>query len=304
LARRVVHLLPAPDPERRLALAQVEAAHGRLRTLPQVAPLRAPHPSTSAQSLLGGGHPLRPGELSRAHGGVLFLDELPEFARPVLEGLRQPLEEREVRVQRARESATFPADALLVATSNPCPCGNFTHPRLPCRCTPARLHAYRARLSGPLVDRFDLFVEMGPVAPEVVDGPPTPPCDEDVHARLRRARAFQQEALADRGFLVAGDATLECLQRLPAESGTRALLHRAAEELALSGRGLLRCMRVARTAADLAVRERLEREDVLLALSLRPPAAGAGTTTATSPAAPRAGSLRTAGRAARSRRDS
>jgi magnesium chelatase family protein len=269
LARRLVGLLPPLLPDTALELARVEAALGRVRGLPYTPPLRAPHSSVSAQALLGGGAPLRPGELSRAHGGVLFLDELPEFARPALEGLRQPLEDGEIRLQRAREWATFPADALLVASCNPCPCGYLTHRRIPCRCTPARLDAYRQRISGPLLDRFDLFVDMGPVPAEELDGPPSPPTAEEAAAGLARARD-SQEARARRGaFRHAGRAEPAEILAEGVAAEARRLLVRAAEGLSLSGRAHLRCLRVARTLADLDGRAEIAEPDVRLALSYR-----------------------------------
>ncbi|MBL7009180.1 MAG: ATP-binding protein, partial [Planctomycetes bacterium] len=269
VARRLAELLPALDPATALELAKVEAALGRVRAMPRRAPLRAPHNTISAQALLGGGQPLRPGELSRAHGGVLFLDELPEFARPALEGLRQPLEDGEVRLQRVREWATFPADALLVASCNPCPCGFLTHRRIPCRCTPARLAQYRLRVSGPLLDRFDLFVEMGPVAAEALDGPPGPPTSAMASERMARARARQEERCARGQVGRAGRATLEQLLATGVAASARVLLRQAADQLQLSGRGHLRCLRVARSIADLDGSAILEREHLQRALLYR-----------------------------------
>ena len=251
LARRLVELLPPLRDREALELAKVEAALGRVRAMPRRPPLRAPHCSASVQALLGGGQPLRPGELSRAHGGVLFLDELPEFARPALEGLRQPLEDAEVRLQRAREWATFPADALLVGACNPCPCGYLGHRKVPCRCTPARLAQYRLRVSGPLLDRFDLFVEMGPVPAEALDGPPSSPTSAEAKLAIGRARARQAEREDSGGFGPAGRASLEQLQDAGVSGEARRLLRRACTQLHLSGRGHLRCLRVARSVADL-----------------------------------------------------
>ncbi len=269
LARRLVELMPPVEEDTALDLAQVEAALGRVRELPRRPPLRAPHSSVSAQALLGGGVPLRPGELSRAHGGVLFLDELPEFQRPALEGLRQPLEDGEVRLQRAREWATFPARALLVASCNPCPCGYLTHRRIPCRCTPARLAQYRLRVSGPLLDRFDLFVEMGPVAAEALEGPPTPPSQEQALSALATAQEQQQRRRRSGGFDLAGRASLEQLTAAGVQPEARRLLTQATERLHLSGRGHLRCLRVARSLADLAGRAVVEAEDLERALAYR-----------------------------------
>lgn len=269
LARRIAALLPALTPERALETAQIEAAHGRVRALPVRPPVRAPHPSISPQGMFGGGHPLRPGEVSRAHGGVLFLDELPEFARPVLEGLRQPLEEREVRLQRVQEWAVFPADFLLVAARNPCPCGYATHRDIPCTCTPGQRHLYQTRTSGPLLDRFDLFVEMGPVAPEEIGGPPTPPTEEQARAWIEQAAALQRERAGRAGFGPASAATLDDLRAdgLPRE--TDMLLSGAARTLALSGRGCLRALRVARTIADMAGEPRIRAEHLREALTYR-----------------------------------
>ncbi|MGB0953556.1 MAG: YifB family Mg chelatase-like AAA ATPase [Planctomycetota bacterium] len=270
LARRLAHLLPDLAPERALEVGMIEALLRPLAGLSLRPPFRAPHTSASAQALLGGGTPLRPGEIARAHGGILFLDEIPEFARPVLEGLRQPLEEGEVRLQRAREWATYPAQVQLVATSNPCPCGYATHPKMPCRCTPHKRQAYAQRVSGPLRDRFDLFVEMGPVEAEALDGPVTGPTDEALRQQLRQTRAFQEAQAVQRGFRLSSEASVEVLQQAGIAVEARRMLRQAVNTLPLSGRGLLRCLRVARTAADLDRSPGIRVEDVRMALSYRP----------------------------------
>ncbi|MDP7063036.1 MAG: YifB family Mg chelatase-like AAA ATPase [Planctomycetota bacterium] len=270
LARRLPGLLPLLAKPVALQLAKVEALLGPVPEIPSKAPFRAPHTSVSAQALLGGGMPLRPGEIARAHGGILFMDELPEFSRPVLEGLRQPLEEKEVRLQRAREWATYPADVMLVATSNPCACGFVTHPKIPCRCTPNRLQNYRNRISGPLQDRFDLFVEMGPVNAEELQKDASPPHDEDIHKQLTRAHAFQLEQQARRGFLHASIAEVDQLRASGLDASAATLLRQAATVIPISGRGMLRCLRVARTAADLRCSKHIQACDMRKALSLRP----------------------------------
>ncbi len=269
LARRVISLLPPLSGRFPLELAQVEALFGAVRHLPRRPPLRAPHMSISAQGLLGGGHPLRPGEISRAHGGVLFLDELPEFNRTALEGLRQPLEDREVRLERARESARFPADFLLVAARNPCPCGYSTHPRIPCTCPPSRLERYLLRTSGPLLDRFDLFVEMGPISGEAFQGARTPPADEAVHALLQRAWQAQTRRQAAGGAACNGAASREDLMDSGMEPAASRLLARAIDRFPLSGRASLRCLRVARTLADMQGRASIGPDQVKTALSFR-----------------------------------
>lgn len=271
LAVKLRYLLPPPPPEQAIELACLESLHGRIDSLPTQAPFRAPHHTTSAQALLGGGRPLRPGELSRAHGGVLFLDELPEFPRPALEGLRQPLEEGEVRLQRSHESATFPAEVILVAARNPCPCGFASHPTRLCRCTPAALARYARRTSGPLLDRIDLFVEMGPIAAEVLHGPPTPPDDATASAWLANARQIQVERQARAGWGVAAHATLAQLQEEGIESAAQRALVLAADQQHWSNRAVLRCLRVARTLADLDAVFAVREQDVLQAFSFRPP---------------------------------
>ncbi|MCP4093926.1 MAG: YifB family Mg chelatase-like AAA ATPase [Planctomycetes bacterium] len=280
LARRLPGLLPSLEQSVALQLAKVEALLGPVPAIPSMAPFRAPHTSVSAQALLGGGMPLRPGEIARAHGGILFLDELPEFTRPVLEGMRQPLEEKEVRLQRAREWATYPADVMLVATSNPCACGFVTHPKIPCRCTPNRLQTYRNRISGPLQDRFDLFVEMGPVGAEELQQDSTPPHDEDLHLQLEQTRAFQQEQQRQRGFALASMAEVDAIHSAGLEAAAATLLRQAATVIPLSGRGMLRCLRVARTAADLDCCPQIRASDMRKALSFRPLPVGQETATA------------------------
>jgi magnesium chelatase family protein len=272
LAQRMARLLPVPPQDLALELAALESLHGPVQSLPHQAPFRAPHHSISAQALLGGGRPLRPGELSRAHGGVLFLDELPEFQRPALEGLRQPLEEREVRIERSNESACFPADVLLVAARNPCPCGFASHPTRACICTPAAQSRYARRTSGPLLDRFDLFAEMGPVPAERLQGPATPPRDEDARAAIQCARGIQQDRKANLGWGAASTASRHQLDDAGVHQAARQTLIAAAERLQWSGRAVLRCLRVARTVADLHGASSVERSHLLQAIGFRPPA--------------------------------
>lgn len=271
LAQRIARLLPAPPQDRALELASLESLHGPVHELPSCAPFRAPHHSVSAQALLGGGRPLRPGELSRAHGGVLFLDELPEFQRPALEGLRQPLEEREVRIERSNESACFPADVLLIAARNPCPCGFASHPTRCCLCTPAAQSRYARRTSGPLLDRFDLFAEMGPVAAERLQGPATPPTDEDARNAISCALELQARRSRTLGWGAASTASRLQLDEAGVSARARQTLIAAAERMQWSGRAVLRCLRVARTVADTQGQSSVERSHLLQAIGFRPP---------------------------------
>lgn len=214
-------------------------------------PVRAPHHTASAVALVGGGSPPRPGEISLAHGGVLFLDELPEFPRAALESLREPLENGCITISRAARRATFPADFQLVAAMNPCPCGwlgaapSSAHS---CRCTPDAVARYRARLSGPLLDRIDLRIDVPAVRPSALLGLPEGEPSAVVAARVAGARA---RALARQGSpnAVLDAATLGDV--VPREAAADRLLQQAADRLGLTGRGLHRVLRVALTIGDL-----------------------------------------------------
>lgn len=237
----------------------------------KVRPLRAPHHSVSMAALIGGGSDPRPGEVSLAHLGVLFLDELPHFQRRALESLREPLERGEVLVSRVAGQYRFPARFQLVAAMNPCPCGYLGHPSGRCRCTPEQVARYRGRLSGPLLDRIDLHVEMTqPAAGELLG----PACAEDsatVRARVVAARARQ---LARQGQDNAGLGPAQLDREAQVDPAARSLLAGLVERLALSARATHRTLRVARTVADLAGCDAVASEHVLQAVQMRRPASG------------------------------
>jgi magnesium chelatase family protein len=273
LCRRLPGLLPAPSPDERLAILQVHTAAGLRTPNGGVRPLRAPHHTSSSAALLGGGADVRPGEATLAHCGVLFLDELPEFRRDALEALRQPLEDGEVTVGRARGTVTMPAAFTLVAAMNPCPCGFLGHPSRPCTCTPQAVLRYRARLSGPLLDRMDLQVEVPALDPAALRAPrdermSTAVLRERIDAarrrQLERNRSSDGRAVCNARLL---DRQLEraCGLGSDAEDALESTLRLARA----GGRARVRMLRVARTLADLDDRERIETEDVLEAASLR-----------------------------------
>ncbi|MEO5735658.1 MAG: ATP-binding protein, partial [Rubrivivax sp.] len=280
LAQRLAGLLPLPAIEDALASAAVlglSGTHDGGRTVDKdgepVAfgqrPVRSPHHTASAVALVGGGSPPRPGEISLAHGGVLFLDELPEFSRAALEALREPLETGRITISRAARQATFPARFQLVAAMNPCPCGWLGAPaavRKSCRCTPDAVARYQARLSGPLLDRIDLQVEVqaAPAADLLAlpDGEPTATVAVRVAAAQQRQLARQGE-LNTR--LEAGRIDTHCQPDAAATTFARS----AAERLGWSGRRLHRCLKVARTIADLAGSEQIHVAHLAEALQLQ-----------------------------------
>jgi magnesium chelatase family protein len=253
LARRLPGLLPPLTFEEALEATVVHSVAGltRDRGLLTERPFRAPHHTISDAGLVGGTSRPRPGEVSLAHRGVLFLDELPEFRRHVLEALRQPLEDGEVALARAGRSVTYPSEVTLVAAMNPCPCGHLGDRVRRCRCTAHELVRYRRRVSGPLLDRIDLHVDVPAVAPALLAGPAAGrPTSAEVRERVGRAREAQLERNARAGW----NARLRgaALRRACGldEDGRR-LLQAAVEKLGLSARAHDKVLRVARTVADL-----------------------------------------------------
>ena len=252
LAQRLPGLLPPMDDAEALASAALlgltpggfDPARWRQR------PVQTPHHSASAVALVGGGSPPRPGEISLAHGGVLFLDELPEFPRAALEALREPLETRQITIARAARSARFPAGFQLVAAMNPCPCG-WLGARVSgraCRCSPEQVARYQGRLSGPLLDRIDLQVEVAAVAPAEMLAQPTGEPSAVVADRVLRADALQQARQGGPNSALAG-AALDAHCAL--DEAANRFLQQAATRLGWSGRSLHRALKVARTIADL-----------------------------------------------------
>jgi magnesium chelatase family protein len=251
LARRLPGILPPLEHDEALEITRIASVAGLNIGGGLVAqrPFRAPHHSTTAAGLVGGGAPIaRPGELSLAHHGVLFLDELPEFARQTLEMLREPLESGEVALSRAAGVVTYPARALVVAAMNPCPCGMLGHPRLRCRCGAIEVARYQARVSGPLLDRIDLHVDVPAVDLATLGEAPAGEASVVVAARVAAARARQQ-ARQHKPNAQLEPGELQRHVRL--DERARALIVRAMERLGLSGRGYDRVRRVARTIADL-----------------------------------------------------
>lgn len=268
LARRLPGVLPTLHPEEALEIAAIQSAAGLPFHDDSGRPFRSPHHTASYAALAGGGQVPHPGEVSLAHRGVLFLDELPEFPRHALEVLREPLEEGHITISRSRGTLRLPARFQLVAAMNPCACGLKGSAR-GCRCTAREARAYLGRLSGPLLDRIDLHVEVAPLGFSELEGPPAE-STERVAGRVAAARERQLAREAGTGARSNAELPEEALRqvaRAPREG--RRLLQHAVDRKGLTGRGLSRVLRLARTLADLADRDQILSRDVTEALLFR-----------------------------------
>ncbi len=251
LARRLPSILPALDPDEARTVTRLHSGAGLRapgRGLMTIRPFRAPHHTISPAGLVGGGSPPRPGEISLAHGGVLFLDELGEFARTTLDALREPLESGSVWITRSMGSARFPARALVMAAMNPCGCGWLGHPKRSCKCTPGDLTRYAARVSGPVLDRLDLQIEVPALTSEELLAAPPGEASEVVRERVLLARARQRE----RGALNAMLSNAALREHCSPDTAGRRLIADAIDRGGMSARAVHRALRVARTIADLA----------------------------------------------------
>lgn len=273
LAKRLPTILPPLTIEESLETTRIHSVAGELKprmSLLATRPVRAPHHSASTPALVGGGTVPKAGEVSLSHHGVLFLDEFPEFARSSLEALRQPLEDGEITIARTHTTITYPASFMLIAAMNPCPCGYLTDPRKACKCSPIQVDKYLSRISGPLIDRIDIHLEV-PAVPFTDlrsrrDGTSSSVMREQVTA----ARDRQRARFADKPTMTNGRMNGKLLrQHCQIDDAAEAVLRQALTELGLSARAHDKILRVARTIADLADRDRVLADDVLEAVHYR-----------------------------------
>lgn len=268
LAQRLPGILPPMSEEEAFEAAAIRSltGHGHRTEEWGQRSFRAPHHSCSAIALVGGGSSPRPGEISLAHRGVLFLDELPEFNRGALEALREPLESGVIVVSRAARQAEYPAAFQLIAAMNPCPCGHLGDPQASCRCTRERIERYRSRISGPLLDRIDLHVDVPRLPAEMLHGAPVQEGSLEIGARVRDARARQRRRQGcTNARLIAPALASHCAL----DAQCVGLMQRAMKQLSLSARGYHRILRAARTIADLAAAPRISPAHLAEAIALR-----------------------------------
>jgi magnesium chelatase family protein len=272
LARRLPTILPPLDEDEALHTSRVYSAAGKLEgaSLIRRRPFRAPHQDVSVAGLIGGGIVPKPGEISLAHNGVLFLDELPEIKRPVLEALRQPLEERRVTIVRARHVVEFPASFALVAAMNPCPCGYHGSSVRSCICDLARVRRYRGRVSGPLLDRLDLQVEVPQVDFKDLTAAREGEASSRVRDRVIGARAIQRRRLLGTGLHANAQLGPKQIAKwCQLDAGSQSHLETIVQKRGISARGVHRILRVARTLADLQARDEIGRDHLRSAIDFR-----------------------------------
>ena len=273
LARSLPSILPRMTSEEALDATKIYSISGALPSdCPLIAqrPFRAPHYSISNAGLVGGGRSLRPGEITLSHRGVLFLDELPEFDRTALESLRQPLEDKVVTISRVTGSVTYPASFMLVAAQNPCPCGYYSHPRKDCTCSASAVARYQKRISGPLMDRIDIFVEVPPVEYEKLVDEGLAEDSEVIRRRVERARGVQGQRFDEGPVHFNSEmSAAEVWKICRLDDGARSLLQTATNQLNLSARAFHRIVKVSRTIADLDDSETISVSHLAEALQYR-----------------------------------
>ncbi len=273
LAKSLPSILPPLTFAESLEVTKIYSVAGLLREnqiLVNARPFRSPHHTLSEAALIGGGNPPRPGEMTLAHRGILFLDEFPEFHRDALESLRQPIEDGKITVSRAKNTLTFPSRFTLIAASNPCPCGYLNSPENPCSCTSSQVAMYKRKLSGPLMDRIDIFIEVPAVKYEKLAAEVSQNQGQVLRNKIAKAREIQKERFKNDKILVNSEMNIpEIKKYCQHDFESQNLLKRYVDSGKLSARGYHRVLKVARTIADLADSENIQKEHVAEALMYR-----------------------------------
>lgn len=273
LAQRLPTILPDLHFEEAIEITKIYSVAGLLgsrETLMGTRPFRSPHHTISDVGLIGGGQFPRPGEVSLAHNGVLFLDEFPEFKKNALEVLRQPLEDGKVTITRSSTSATFPARLMLAAAMNPCPCGYLSDPRRACRCSQMQIRQYRSRISGPLLDRIDIHIEVPSVRFSDLEGRRAGESSQAIRERVNRARTVQKDRFSGSGISCNAHMTGRHMKQFcPLCAESKKLMEMAVDRLGLSARGFARIIKAARTIADLEGCEQIRHHHVSEAIHYR-----------------------------------
>ena len=273
IAKALPTILPDMGEEEVLEVTKIYSVSGMLpvgNSLVRQRPFRGPHHSASAVALVGGGATVRPGEISLAHRGVLFLDEFPEFSRHVIEHLRQPMEDGVVTVSRAAGSVTYPARFMMVASQNPCPCGYLTDPGRECTCSGSQIARYNKKISGPILDRIDIHVEVPRVDFEKLTGTTTPESSSKVRARVNAARVIQKKRFADCSYHTNTEMSGRDMKHFCAlDTESMALIKNAVEKLRLSARSYHRILKLSRTIADLEGSENIAKKHIAEALQYK-----------------------------------
>jgi len=272
LARRMSSILPEMTPEEALEVTKIYSVAGLLKGggLIKERPFRSPHHTTSMVAMIGGGSVPRPGEVTLAHNGVLFLDELPEFGKKSLEVLREPVEDRKITIARAHGTMTFPANLILIAAANPCPCGYAGSPDRECKCTPYEIKRYTQRISGPLLDRIDIHIQVPQVKYEELSSAKRAESSAKIRQRVAAARKIQLQRLKKYHIFCNAQMNHAMLQKLcPLEPQAKAMLEQAFRQKHLSARSYDRIIKVARTIADLAGAENIAAPHIAEAIQLR-----------------------------------
>ena len=273
LAKRIVSILPPLTLHEALETTKIHSVAGKLGghvSLMTERPFRSPHHTVSDVALVGGGTYPQPGEISLAHNGVLFLDELPEFKRQVLEVMRQPLEDRHINISRAKFTVDYPASFMLIASMNPCPCGYYNHPEKQCVCSPGVVQKYLNRISGPLLDRIDIHIEVIPVPFEELSRKTQAENSREIRNRVVRCREIQQKRFEGMPIYCNAQMDAKLIRKYCVlNDECQSILKTAMEKLGLSARAYDRIIKVSRTIADLAGAEHIEAEHLAEAIQYR-----------------------------------